>query len=220
MENPEARYNADAMAFVMPGPGGAHNWQPMAFSPASGLVYIPAIEAGFPYFSDAQFVQRRKAFNSGVDFNAAAMPDIPEVQEEVLASVKGHLAAWDPVGQKEMWRVQHEGPWNGGLLATAGNLVVQGIANGEFSIYRADTGDRLWSTDAQTGIIATPMSYTAGGEQHIAIVVGWGGIMALAPGKIALKGDPQTNLSRVLAFKLNGTAALPQRPAEPERQLA
>ena len=48
--NPEARYGITGKpALVTPGPLGGHNWQPMSFSPITGLVYIPAIETAFPY---------------------------------------------------------------------------------------------------------------------------------------------------------------------------
>ena len=219
VENPDIRYTVDKPAFLVPGPGGAHNWQPMAFSPDTGLTYIPAMEAGFPYNADANFSPRDQAFNVGVDFGAGAMPADPAVQQQILSGVNGHLAAWDPVANKEVWRVQHAGPWNGGVLATAGNLVVQGLSNGEFSIYRATDGEKLWSFPAQSGIVAAPVSYLAGGEQYIAIAAGWGGVMALAPGIIARKGAHSPNVSRILAFKLGGAAELPPLPPAAEATL-
>ena len=85
-------------------------------------------------------------------------------KEQILAGANGHLAAWDPLARKEVWRVQHGGPWNGGVLSTAGNLVVQGQANGEFNIYRADTGEVLWTFDAQSGIVAAPVTAASIGE--------------------------------------------------------
>jgi len=218
-QNPDARFADGKPAFVSPGPGGAHNWQPMSFSPDTGLVYIPAQDASFPYFADANFVPMDKAFNVGVDFGAASMPPDAEVQQQILATVKGHLSAWDPVAQKEVWRVEHKGPWNGGVLTTAGNLVVQGLASGEFAVYRADNGEKLWSTDAQTGVIAAPMTYMVDGEQYLAIEVGWGGVYPLITGIIASKSGKQTNLSRVLVFKLDGGASLPPKPDPVERPL-
>jgi glucose dehydrogenase len=67
------------------------------------------------------------------------------------------------------------GPWNGGTLTTAGNLVVQGDASGSFNAYRADTGEKLWSTPAQSAVMAGPMTYEVNGEQYIAVMSGWGG---------------------------------------------
>lgn len=213
IENPEARYRGPAPALVLPGPGGAHNWQPMAYSPDTGLVYIPAQDAGFPYFDDENFFRVKIGFNVGVDFDKGSMPQIPEVKAQIMGAIKASLLAWDPVEQKEAWRVEYPGLSNGGILATAGNLVIQGTAGGDFVVYRADNGERLWSSPVQTGVIAPPVTYEIGGEQYIAIAVGWGGIYALAPGEIGLMSGRLGNKSRVLAFKLGGEAELP--PASP-----
>jgi hypothetical protein len=86
-----------------------------------------------------------------------------------MPDVKGYLLAWDPVNQKEVWRVNYLGPWNSGVLTTAGNLVVQGNAAGDFAAYRADNGQKLWSMSAQTPVIAAPVTYTVDGEQYIAV---------------------------------------------------
>jgi len=221
VETDNARYyaNEDNFALLQPGPGGAHSWQPMSYSPETGLVYIPAMEAAFPFFTDTSFEPKEKAWNTGADFGAGAMPEDPEIQKEILSHVNGHLAAWDPVAREEKWRIQHPGAWNAGVLATAGNLLIQGQGDGNFTIYRADTGDALWSFFAQSGIVAAPVTYLADGKQYIAVTVGWGGIMALAPGLVGRKGNLPRNISRILAFNLGGADSLPPAPPEPERTL-
>ncbi len=135
-----------------------------------------------------------------------------------MSGVKGFLLAWDPVAQVEAWRAEYPGPSNGGVLTTAGNLVIQGTAGGEVVAYRADNGERLWSTLARTGVLAGPVSYEAGGEQYIAVAAGWGGVFSLAPGEIGLMSGRLGNISRILAFKLGGGAELP--PAAPVAELA
>ncbi len=127
----------------------------------------------------------------------------------VKAGTKGHLAAWDPVAQKEVWRVQYEHPWSGGALATAGDLVFAGSGAGEISAYKADTGSKLWTGETQAGVLAAPMTYEVNGEQYVAIEVGYGGAFALAAGPLALDAHVKGNSPRVLAFKLNGKATLP-----------
>ena len=131
---------------------------------------------------------------------------------------KGYLIAWDPVRRKEVWRVPYKGPWNGGTLTTAGNLVVQGDASGSFNAYRADTGEKLWSMPAQSAVMAGPMTYEVNGEQYIAVMSGWGGAFPLFEGKEAAKSGNLRNVSRVLAFKVGGTATLPA--LEPQQPLA
>jgi mono/diheme cytochrome c family protein len=181
----------------------------MAFSPETGLVYIPSQDAGFPFFEDQNFELTKLGFNTGVDLNAASMPQIPEIKEQIMAGVNGYLLAWDPVAQEPRWRVEHPAASNGGILATAGNLVVQGTAGGDFVVYRADNGEKLWSSHVQTGVLAGPVSYEVDGEQYIAVAAGWGGIWALAPGELGLIAGRLGNKSRVLAFKLSGDAQLP-----------
>jgi mono/diheme cytochrome c family protein len=137
----------------------------------------------------------------------------PKIIEASLAPVKGFLRAWDPVAQKEAWSIEHPGPWNSGILSTAGGLVFQGNAVGLFNAYNAKDGRLLWSGQAQTGVIAAPMTYTINGEQYIAVVAGWGGAYPITAGDANRKGSIGVNRSRVLAFKLGGAAKLPEPAA-------
>ncbi|MEI9852343.1 MAG: PQQ-binding-like beta-propeller repeat protein [Sphingomonas sp.] len=183
IENPDARYYKTGKPWIgMPGAGGAHSWHPMAFNPKRGLVYIPAQIAAFPYFPDPDWKPAKQGFNVGIDMAAGAMPPIPAVRAGAIAATKGALIAWDPVAQKERWRVDYPGPWNGGLLSTGGDLVFQGNAAGGFAAYSAADGKKLWNFEAQTGVIAAPITYTIGGEQYVAVMAGWGGVWSLAPG--------------------------------------
>ena len=96
----------------------------------------------FPYVHDKNWKPAARGFNIGLDGVPSVMPADPQIRRAALDGQKGNLVAWDPVAQKEVWRVQHYGPWNGGVLATAGNLVFQGTADGNFVAYRADTGEQ------------------------------------------------------------------------------
>jgi alcohol dehydrogenase (cytochrome c)/quinohemoprotein ethanol dehydrogenase len=191
----------------------------MSFSPLTGLVYIPVTEAAFPYIPDKAFKPKSFGWNTGVDFNAGSLPEDPKVVAGIVTKLKGSLSAWDPVNLREVWRVQYDQPSNGGVLATAGNLVFQGNSMGEFAAFQADDGKRLWSVKTYTGIVAPPVSYEVNGEQYVAVELGWGGAFGLAAG--ALARDTQVNrgnLPRVIAFKLNGTDTLPVPPENGERK--
>jgi quinohemoprotein ethanol dehydrogenase len=214
--NPEALYDRTGKVWVgQPGAGGGHNWQPMSYSPLTGLVYIPAQELPFPYLLDREFKPESLATNMGVDQAATSLPADREVRAQALAGLKGYLSAWDPVAQREVWRVQHKGPWNGGLLSTAGDLVFQGTAAGDFAAYRARDGKLLWSFPAQTGIIAAPMTFAVGGKQYVSVLAGWGGVFPLVSGALAFKSGPVVNRSRVLTFALDASEPLP--PVAPSR---
>ena len=208
IEHPDARYSRTGKPWRgTPGPQGAHNWNPMAFSPDTGLVYIPVNVLTSTYVLAETFGPRAMGFNTGLDRGANATNGLAAVQAAMDAS-SAHLLAWDPVNQKEAWRVEHPGPGNGGILATAGNLVLQGTYGGDFVVYRADTGQKLWSMPVQTSVIAAPMSYEIDGEQYVAVLVGTGGAIGLTQGAPSLKSGPVRNVSRMLAFKLGGTATL------------
>ena len=195
-----------------PGPLGAHSWQPMSYSPLDGLVYIPVNETGFKYKAPEHFVAKKLAPNYGVDVVAAGMPQDPKIKKAILDTVKGSLVAWDPVQQKNAWSLERPGPWNGGVFSTAGNLVFEGTAAGNFEAYRADTGEKVWSFAAQTGVMAGPVTYTVNGEQYVAVVAGWGGVFPLATGEVSFRSGKVRNVSRVLVFKLGGKASLPPLP--------
>jgi PQQ-dependent dehydrogenase (methanol/ethanol family) len=207
-----ARYE-ETPALVLPAPYGGHNWHPMAFSPDTGLIYIPAQDIPFVYGNDDAFTYTPGLWNVGINPLYASFPEAPpEVQAELVEMIKGQIIAWDPVQRREVWRVQHNLPWNGGMLATAGNLVFQGNSVGEFAAYAADSGEKLWSTGVQTGIVAAPVTYSIEGEQYVTVLAGWGGSLALSGGSIAAASGVR-NISRVLTYKLGANGTLP--PVEP-----
>ena len=209
IETAIARYQGTNPAPIVPGPMGAHSWQPMSYSPSTRLAYIPVNDAGFKYKSSDNFQAKALAPNYGVDVVAAGMPQDPAIKKAILGTVKGKLVAWDPVQQKAAWAVDRPGPWNGGTLATAGNLVFEGTAGGNFEAYRADNGQKLWSFPAQTGVMAGPVTYSSGGDQYVAVLAGWGGVFPLAAGEASLTSGRVRNVSRLLVFKLGGKASLP-----------
>src|SRR6185503_11829071 len=90
------------------------------------------------------------------------------------------------------------------------NLVFQGTGRGTLAAYRASDGERLFETKTGTGVIAPPITYSVGGEQYVAVLAGFGGGLALAsadpPPDVLASG----NAGHVLAWKLGGTAALPE----------
>ncbi len=202
-------------AFHKPSPYGGHNWHPMAYSPETGLVYIPALDIPFAYGNEPQFTYEAGRWNLAIDTQLNAPSGVGVIEDKIDGLVRGHISAWDPVTQKEVWRVQHAGSWNGGMLATSGNLVFQGNSSGRMVAYNARDGEELWSSPAQTGVIAPPVTYTIDGEQYISVVAGWGGAFALAAGGAAEKLK-QKNRGRILTYKLGGDLSLPRiQPADP-----
>jgi PQQ-dependent dehydrogenase (methanol/ethanol family) len=194
IETPQARYTKPEL--IKPGPFGGHNWQPMSFNPQTGLVYIPALDASFGYADDPAF-KSSPTWNLGIDLAMAAGPP-----GTVATPPVGSLLAWDPVAQKERWRVPHPTIWNGGTLTTGGNLVFQGTGDGRFVAYRADTGSKTWETSVGSPIIAAPITYEIDNTQYVAVMAGYGGAMrVVAPAPPVVPG-------RLLVFALGGKAKL------------
>jgi quinohemoprotein ethanol dehydrogenase len=199
--DPQARYDETGKAFVVqPGGQGAHSWHPFSYNPTTGLVYFSAIETSTAFKSAATFMAHPMAANTGLEF-----PLPPTVYDDLKSKAprksESRLVAWDPVKQQEVWRTGVLGTIGGGTLSTAGGLVLQGTNVGRFVAYDARDGKELWSVEAQTGVVAAPSSFELDGEQYIAEEVGYG----LAP-------YGSSNQSRLLVFKLGGTAALPPAP--------
>jgi quinohemoprotein ethanol dehydrogenase len=212
--NPDARYDDTGKPWVgAPGPGGGHNWMPMSFSPQTGLVYIPVIEIAFPYIGAKSYHPTPLTFNVGVDLDAGSLPQDPVIKAAAIKGLKGHLSAWDPVAQKEVWRVEVGHPWNGGTLATAGHVVYEGDALGRFNAYDDSSGKLLWTIATGTGILAPPITYAVGGKQYIAVETGWGGAFPLSAGELALKSQiNRGNVPRLIVFSLDGTDTIPAPP--------
>jgi len=207
IEVPGARYE-DGMFIVKPSGLGGHNWHSMAFDPTTNLVFLPSQDFFGAYADEPDFEFTEGFWNTGIEFEALETPADPAIVAELAASMTGQLVAWDPVAQEEVWRYQHAGPWNGGALATAGNLVFQGSLIGEFAAYDSSNGERLWQFAAQTGIAAAPVSYSVDDQQHIAVAAGWGSIFGLLGSDITASLGLK-NRSRILAFKRGGSAELP-----------
>ena len=202
IEAPGIRYQ-DKPALIQPASFGAHSWHPMAYSPKTGLVYIPVQVMAQTYSRDASYKFRPGRLNLGLDVRSLELPDDRKQIEEMKAGATGELLAWDPIAQKARWTVKHPYLVNGGLLATAGNLVFQGTGEGSFNAYDATNGRRLWSYETVNGITAPPISYKLDGKQYVAVLVGYGGPVAMlgtiVPYRPRLPG-------RLMVFALGGNA--------------
>jgi len=211
IETRQARYGHRAVT-LSPGPGGAHNWHPMSFNPDTGLVYIPAIESSFTYVRERDFRRVPGFWNMGIDLaaraGAAQYPALPESEYEPgtgpEVGAASSLLAWDPVAAKPRWRIKHEAT-GGGTLTTAGNLVFQGLSDGRFVAYTADTGTKLWEVQLGNGIMAAPSTWSLDGRQYVSVLVGWGGASGLyAPNPTQQYKAP----GRLFTFVLDGQAKL------------
>lgn len=214
VEVPGARYPDGTSFTLRPSFSGAHNWTPMSFNPVTGYVYIPTLNMA-TRFNDkginAESWSRQPgvvALNGGVNFEYVLDDSIPGLKTS-------SLLAWDPVRQKEVWRINQPDFWNGGVLSTAGNLVFQGEVNGQFTAYDGVSGRTLWKFDAQAPILAGAISYELDGRQYVTVLTGYGfAPAAFGPLVEKYQIDYRTQKRRVLTFALDGRAQLP--PLQPK----
>ena len=153
---------------ISPGPSGAHNWNPMSYSPATGYVYIPAMISSAVYEDDFYAERRATVWNTNYSAGIVILPDDMTITERAdlgASAMQGMLVARNPVTNKEVWRKPLGFYSGGGVLSTKGNLLFQGDMQGHFRAYTADTGEELWSRSVQSGVMAGPISYELGGEQ-------------------------------------------------------
>jgi quinohemoprotein ethanol dehydrogenase len=218
---------------VFPSWAGGHTWNPMSFSPATRLVYIPSIDASnvilnmqgnggalnhVEGFFDADGIIPDETYDpAGMKRLFGPLPEKADLQKERpgVKLVREILKAWDPVTHKIVWQqVTSEGNrgYDGGVLSTAGNLVVQGRGDGSLWVYNATTGAPIKTIQTGSHIMAAPMTYKVGGVQYVAVQTGYGGSgisFAIPPSSAAYRN---LNTNRILVFRLDG-GAVPQPDA-------
>ena len=218
VEIPEARYNETGVpVIVQPSALGGHNWYPMSFSQKTNLVYLPATENIMGYVAQPEFERSERGWNTGTDMAQGAR--LIMAAGENAPERKAYLLAWDPVAQREVWRQPQLNPTAAaGVVSTAGGLVFQGNAAGEFVAYRDTDGERLWSAITQSHTVAAPITYMLDGTQYVAVVTGSRALPQDGPGAIGSTTRRSSNNSRVLVYALNGTHQLPTQIAVAEEQ--
>ncbi|GHF69560.1 alcohol dehydrogenase (cytochrome c) [Amycolatopsis bartoniae] len=154
-----------------PGPAGAKEWTHAAYSPRTGLFYVPVQDVG------ATATRRRREFKESIPYWGAG------VQVDAH-DMTGSVSAFDVNGE-EKWRWRNEVPMCASVLATGGDLVFAGEPTGEFNALDARTGEQLWQFQCGSGHHSSPVAYSVDGRQFVAVPVGWGGwIEGFLPGML------------------------------------
>lgn len=150
---------------ICPAAPGAKDWQPSAYSPQTGLLYIPH--------------QNLCMDMEGVEANYIAGTPYVGANVKMYAGPGGHrgeVTAWDPAAGRAVWKVREKFPVWSGALATAGGLVFYGTMDGWAKAVDARNGHELWKFKVGSGIIAPPIAYRGpDGKEYIAFLSGVGG---------------------------------------------
>jgi PQQ-dependent dehydrogenase (methanol/ethanol family) len=163
IENPAMRPKLNQWARgICPNLFGGKNWEPMSYSPQTGLVYIPTFNLCMDMAGKTEEYQRGR-FYLASEF---------DLGKEGPGGFLSELVAWDPVRQKKVWGIKEELPYMGGALSTAGGVVFYGNINGWFKAVDAKTGKELWKFNCGSGISQGAIAYQVDGRQYIAVVSG------------------------------------------------
>jgi alcohol dehydrogenase (cytochrome c) len=147
---------------VCPNLFGGKNWEPMSYSPQTGLVYIPTFNLCM------DIVNRTQDYKPGTFYLASEF----ELAKAGPGDYMSELVAWDPIKQEKVWGSKEELPFMGGALSTAGGLVFHGNVFGIFKALDAWTGKVLWQFNTGSGITAGPATYEVDGTQYVVVVSG------------------------------------------------
>ena len=150
---------------ICPAAPGGKDWQPSAFSPRTGLLYVPhnnlcmemeGVEAN--YIAGTPYVGASVRMYAGPCGN------------------RGEFTAWDPVNARRVWSIKERFPAWSGAVVTAGDVAFYGTMDRWFKAVHARTGEVLWQFRTGSGIISQPISYRGpDGRQYIAVLDGVGG---------------------------------------------
>jgi len=160
----EPREN-EVMREICPSAPGAKDWQPSAYSPRTGLIYVPHQHLCM----DMKVVET--SYIAGTPFVGAEV--------EMYAGpggYRGEYMAWDPVGREKVWAIEEEFPVWSGTMVTAGDVAFYGTMDRWFKAVDARSGELLWQFRTGSGIIGQPITYLGpDGRQYVAILAGVGG---------------------------------------------
>jgi alcohol dehydrogenase (cytochrome c) len=178
--------------FSVPSFLGGKNQMPMAYSPDTGLFYVPANEWGMEIWNEPITYKKGAAY-LGAGFT------IKTIEDKYI----GALRAVDPKTGKIVWEVTNNAPLWGGAMTTKGGLVFWGTPEGFLKAADAKTGKEVWSFQTGTGIVAPPITWEQDGEQFVAVATGWGGAVPLWGGDVAKKVNFLNQGGSMWVFKLH-----------------
>ena len=179
------------VVFSAPSFLGGKNQMPMAYSPKTGMFYVPANEWGMEIWNEPVTYKKGAAY-LGAGFTIKTLND----------DYIGALRAVDPKTGKIAWEIKNNAPLWGGVMTTAGNLVFWGTPEGYLKAADAKTGKVLWQFQTGSGVVAPPISWEDNGTQYVAVVSGWGGAVPLWGGDVAKKVNFLEQGGSVWVFKL------------------
>jgi alcohol dehydrogenase (cytochrome c) len=182
--------NKGKSVFAAPAFLGGKNQMPMAYSPKTGLFYVPTNEWGMEIWNEPI------TYKKGAAYLGAGFTIKPLFEDHI-----GSLRAINPKTGKVEWEVKNTAPLWGGVMTTD-DLVFWGTPEGFLKAADAKTGKVVWQFQTGSGIVAPPITWKENGEQYVSVVSGWGGAVPLWGGEVAKKVNFLEQGGSVWTFKL------------------
>jgi PQQ-dependent dehydrogenase (methanol/ethanol family) len=195
IENPEKTpVLGKVVRDICPASPGGKDWQPSAYSPNTGLLYIPANNLCMDFEAlEANYIAGTPYV--GADVRMYAGP----------GGHRGEFIAWDPVGRRKVWSISEKFPVWSGVVVTAGDVAFYGTMDGWLKAVHARTGETLWQFKTGSGIVGQPITYRGpDGKQYVAVLAGVGGWAGAV-----VAGDLDTRDATAALGFVNATADLP-----------
>lgn len=178
---------------VCPHAGGGRSWLPGSYNSATHVVYAAMVESCMEMIQTAE--GERGSLSSGYRWTLKPRPDSD--------GQYGRIQAIDLTTRQTLWKTRQRAPQSSGVLDTAGGVLFAGSLDRRFSAYDDRSGEKLWSARLSDVPSAAPISYTAGGKQYIAMIVGYGGAQAVTfPALVPDIKLPPTRSSAIVVFAL------------------
>jgi PQQ-dependent dehydrogenase (methanol/ethanol family) len=180
---------------ICPAAPGGKDWQPSAYSPQTGYLYIPANNLCMDFESlEANYIAGTPYVGANVRMYAGP------------GGYRGELIAWDPVGRRKIWSIKEPFPVWSGIVVTGADVAFYGTMDGWLKAVDARTGELLWRFKTGSGIVGQPITYRGpDGRQYVAVLAGVGGWSGAV-----VAGDLDTRDATAALGFVNAMTDLPQ----------
>jgi alcohol dehydrogenase (cytochrome c) len=179
---------------MCPHGGGARNWLATSFDAATKILYVPLVESCMNFTWRPRSPEATAAGGSDLDWELKVRPDSD--------GKIGRVEAINLETGKVVWTQRRRAAEASSILATAGGVLFDGSRDRMFRASDASTGRTLWSIRLDAAPSSTPVTYSAGGQQYVAVVAGGGGPHDITWAALTPEIDSPAESPSLWVFKL------------------
>ncbi len=196
--NPALEPEANKTKLLCPNANGARNWPATSYDPDTHILYVPMVETCADFTWIPGDAAQTAAGGEDMHFTSRKRPDSD--------GKFGRVEAVNLETGKVVWIDRQRTPVASSMLSTAGGIVFNGARDRQFTAYDAATGKILWQVRLNASPSSSPVSYSAGGKQYIAVVAGGGGTLDAGGGSLTPEIDNPPGGTSLWTFELPDTS--------------